>query len=271
MYQYSELLPENEGKYVVYKIIPADPSVHITVFKRWAYGNPLYWETSWQSSTVQPCVEIYGRLPYATDLGAGSNQRGFSMRLVHRDIRDCKPTILNQLFAFEYALECIEFKGWDTSAVTDISSMFDSCISLKSLDLSNLDLSNIAEGMTTFCRFCTSLEEINFTNTKLNGESFYLIISTIPTNRNFKRIITDNMDVSAITSTRLDYLFADNGGMIIGNSMDKIDLSFLNNIQISGTSMAYCFSYCALASEIKVGSNWDTSNITDMRALCYGC
>ena len=76
---------------------------------------------------------------------------------------------------FEYFTELIEVEGiqyLDTSQVTDMSSMFRSCNSLESLDLSTFDTSKVTSMENMFTR-CGALTELNLQNfTTQNVTSF---------------------------------------------------------------------------------------------------
>jgi surface protein len=66
-------------------------------------------------------------------------------------------TSMSTMFYSCNSLTSLDVSGWDTSAVTSMSSMFYSCNSLTSLDVSNWDFSKVttasnASGMFRYCR-----------------------------------------------------------------------------------------------------------------------
>ena len=65
----------------------------------------------------------------------------------------------------------VSFKGSNTSKVTDMSYMFNSCSVLKSLDLSNFDTSNVTimSSMFTSCINLKSLDLSNFNTSKVTS------------------------------------------------------------------------------------------------------
>ena len=69
------------------------------------------------------------------------------------------------------SLRSIDLSGLDTSNVTDMSDMFRGCSSLASLDLSSFDTSNVQgmSGMFSGCSSLTSLDLSNFNTSKVNN------------------------------------------------------------------------------------------------------
>ena len=75
---------------------------------------------------------------------------------------------MSHMFNFCISLISLDLSNFDTSQVTDMSSMFSSCFSLISLDLSNFDTSLVTDKKYMFssCSTLTSLDLTNF-NTSL--------------------------------------------------------------------------------------------------------
>ena len=126
----------------------------------------------------------------------------------------------------------ISFDNFDTSLVTDMSYMFNSCDQLTSLDLSKFNTSNVTnmEGMFNACfslDTITGLENLNTSN------------------------VTNMMD-----------MFRD------CNSLSSLDLSNWDTSNV--TDMNTMFENCNSLSSLDL-SNWDTSNVTDMRSMFSGC
>ena len=65
----------------------------------------------------------------------------------------------------------IDLSGWDTSNITDMSSMFKDCISLTSLDVSGFDTSKVTSMNNMFnnCSFLTSLDVSGFDTSKVTN------------------------------------------------------------------------------------------------------
>ena len=121
-------------------------------------------------------------------------------------------------------LTTLDLKNLDTSNVTDMNYMFGECISLETIDVSNF---NTSKATNIRCMFynCSNLEEID----------------------------VSNFDVSSVKN--FEYVFyACIQANIIG--VEKWNTS-------SGTSMKSMFYKCASTPHFDL-SGWDTSNVTDM-------
>ncbi len=71
-------------------------------------------------------------------------------------------------------LETVDFSGFDSSQVTDMSGMFHGCSSLKSLDLSNFNTGNVTNmrGMFNNCYALTSVDVSKFDTTKVTDMGY---------------------------------------------------------------------------------------------------
>lgn len=97
-----------------------------------------------QSPMLQPCVEIYGRLPYYTSAAYEGKFQNYNLK--HAYLLDMTSlTNLREMFRYCYILEKIDgMETWDTSAVTDMCYMFADCRSLTSLSgIEDFDVTNV--------------------------------------------------------------------------------------------------------------------------------
>ena len=115
--------------------------------------------------------------------------------------------------------------------LTDINFMFYQCKTLKSIDLSNFNCSNVDNMSYMFC-YCQSLTSINFSN--INTENV----------KNMSRMF--------------NYCQA----------IKKIDLSHFNTSKVA--SMKFMFCHCDTLNEINV-SNFNTKNVLDMNSMFNSC
>ena len=121
---------------------------------------------------------------------------------------------------------------FDTSVVTDMSSMFFDCYSLEELDLSSLDVSSVVD-MHDMYLSCGSLKAIKF------GEKF---------------------DTSHVT---------DMSSMFYGcEELTTIDLSSFSTYNV--TNMNSMFRDCVKLASLDL-SSFDTSHVTDMKNMFAGC
>ena len=90
------------------------------------------------------------------------------------------------------------FKGSDTSKVTDMSSMFNDCNGLTSLDLSNFNTSNVTNMRNMFndCTNLTSLDVSNFNTSKVTDMS-----SMFDSCSNLTSLTLSGWDMSKVTDT----------------------------------------------------------------------
>ena len=120
----------------------------------------------------------------------------------------------------------------DTSKVTNMSRMFESCQGLTSLDLSNFDTSKVTDISGMF-NHCDSLTSITF---------------------------GDNFNTSNVTNM---------GGMFNAcNSLTSLDFSNFDTSKF--TDMQYMFYQCNGLTSLDL-SNFNTSKVTNMSRMFYAC
>ena len=131
------------------------------------------------------------------------------------------------LFSYNTELKSINFTNFDTSKVTNMSSMFDDCNSLTSLDLSSFNTSQVTYMYQMFynCSKLTSLDLSNFDTSKV---------------------------------TYMYYMFCG------CSSLTSLDLSSFDTSQV--TNMSGMFLYCNFLTNLDL-SNFDTSKVTNMSAM----
>ena len=90
-----------------------------------------------------------------------------------------------------------KLKGLDTSNVTSMNYMFDSCSSLTSLDLSSFNTSNVTimNNMFNKCSSLTSLDLSNFNTSKVTDMSFMFSYC-----RSLTSLDLSNFDMSKVTN-----------------------------------------------------------------------
>ncbi len=151
----------------------------------------------------------------------------------------------------------IDLSALDTSEVTDMSDMFDSCSSLTSLDVSKFDTSKVTNmrGMFASCSSLTSLDVSNFDTsnvTDMNGMFYHCSSLT--------NLDVSNFDTSEVTNM---------GAMFSGcGSLLSLDLSNFDTSKV--TSMYFMFRECSSLTNLDV-SNFDTSEVTNMDGMFDSC
>ena len=131
---------------------------------------------------------------------------------------------------FHENTEMIEAPYFDTSNVTDMSYMFNNCIALKSLDVSNFDTSKVTN-MSAMFQNCIALKSLD----------------------------VSNFDTSNVTN--MYAMFQDCG------ALTSLDLSGWDTSKV--TNMNSMFKGCSALTSLDV-SGWDTSNVTDMNRMFNG-
>ena len=128
-------------------------------------------------------------------------------------------------------LNKIDLSGWDTSDITDMSKMFNSCYFLKSLDVSGFNTSKVTNMSNMFnsCWEIKSLDVSGFNTSKV---------------------------------TNMSYMF--NGC----SSLTSLDLSNWNTSKV--TNMSYMFNGCSSLTSLDL-SNWNTASVTNMSRMFNGC
>ena len=134
-------------------------------------------------------------------------------------------------FAYFNKMTSIDLSALDTSEVTNMSSMFDSCYDLTNLDLRNFDTSKVTDMSKMFS------DSMGLTSLDVN-----------------------KFDTSNVTT--MSYMFSD------CYSLTSLDVRNFDTSNV--TDMSYMFDYCNGLTSLDV-SNFDTSQVTDMSWMFYEC
>ena len=154
-----------------------------------------------------------------------------------------------------------EIKGiqyLNTSVVTNMSSMFQSCSSLESLDLRSFNTANVTN-MSSMFLLCSSLESLDLGS--FNTEEVTSMSSMFQSCSSLQ-----SLDLSSFNTESVAYM-----GSMFNNSssLETLDLSSFNTENV--TSMGYMFNLCSALKTILVGSGWNVDNVTyynDMFSRC---
>ena len=145
----------------------------------------------------------------------------------------------------------------NTSEVTDMSSMFQNCSSLTTLDLSNFNTSQVTNMASMFrsCSKLTSLDLSSFDTSQVTGmgSMFYNC-------SNLTSLDLSNFDTSQVTNMASMFRSC--------SKLTSLDLSSFDTSQVTG--MAYMFRGCSSLTSLDL-SNFNTSNVNDMSYMFYDC
>ena len=166
-------------------------------------------------------------------------------------------TDMTSMFAYCSSLQTVNVDGWDTSNVKNMDDMFCCCESLKNLDLNSWDTSNV-ESMFGMFQVCLSLEDLQIGNwitssVKNMGWMFHEC-------KALTSLDVSKWDTSAVTD--MSTMFA------ACESLKMLDVSKWNTANV--TDMESTFGACYALEALDV-SKWDTSNVTKMENMFYGC
>ena len=144
----------------------------------------------------------------------------------------------------------LDLSNFDTSRVTDMSSMFSNMFNLTSLNLSNFDTSRVTDMNSMFRNMfnLTSLNLSNFNTSKVTNMygMFYGMY-------NLTMLDLSNFDTSKVTD--MEYMFS---GM---SNLTSLNLSNFDTSKV--TDMKYMFNGMYNLTTLDL-SNFDTSKVTDM-------
>ena len=200
-----------------------------------------------------------------------------------RGFNTSKVINMNSMFSYCEHLTELDLRSFNTSNVTDMNSMFAYCYSLKELDLSSFDTSRVTDMNGMFC-YCCSLENpdlSSFDTSKVTDMCSMFYSCDCLTNLNLR-----SFDTSRVTN--MQYMFSG------CNNFETLDLSSfdtsratdmngmfsgcekLTELDLTGfvtskvTDMNSMFSRCEKLTELDL-SSFDTSSVTGMTAMFSGC
>ena len=188
----------------------------------------------------------------------------------------------SKMFYYLSNLTSVDFKGLDTSGVTDMSTMFGSCTRLTSLDLSGFDTSNVTD-MSEMFYYCSSLASLNLssfnTSNVTDMNSMFCMCSAL-TELDVSRFNTSrvtNMQFMFYVCSKLTELdlkkfdtanVTNTSYMFYGCAFTELDLSSFRTPCV--TNMEYMFYNCSRMKTLNI-SGFDTSSVVDMGCMFQSC
>ena len=194
------------------------------------------------------------------------------------------PTTTSKWFYCCSSLKEIEgIKNLNTDSVTDMSSMFESCESLTSLNLSSFNTAKVTDmsSMFEFCESLTSLDVSSFNTAKVTdmyrmfnfcARLTSLDLSSFNTANvtNMRNMFSNcdwftSLDVSSFNTakvTDMSYMF------MCCRWLTSLDLSSFNTAKV--TDMSSMFEFCESLTSLGV-SSFSTANVTSMNHMFSNC
>ena len=188
------------------------------------------------------------------------------------DKRTIKSVIFDKSFN-EYALTSLKgffqecgnletISGLDylnTENVTDMSNMFNNCIILPSLDLSNFNTAKVTN-MSCMFKNCKELSSLNL------SESFNTVNVTNMSSMFYGCSQLSSLALSNFNTEKVKFM----PSMFYGcNKLSSLDLSNFNTENV--TDMSYMFSGCQKLSSLTLSESFNTVNVTNMSTMFNGC
>ena len=167
------------------------------------------------------------------------------------------PDDSSNLFGYSQLLESIDLDNVDTSNVTDMQGMFYWCSSLRSLEVSCFDTGNVTNMENMFFR-CENITSLDVSG--LNTENVTNMHSMFQRCKNLTSLDVSGFDTKKVTDMR--NMFCD------CNSLRSLDVSSFDTGNV--TDMQAIFSSCSALTSLDV-SGFDTGNVTDMRGMFHNC
>ena len=174
---------------------------------------------------------------------------------------DARPTSTRYWF---YGMENLEsvvgIENLNTSEVTDMTSMFQSCFKLQHLDLSHFNTDNLVN-MTRMFQGCVMLESLDlssFNTANVTGENMDWLFALCT---NLSSVDVSNFNTSRVTS--LWSMFFQCG------NLTQLDLTSFDTHQVTRTTTM--FQGCTKLVTVYAGEGWDMSNVTTHPAMFAGC
>ena len=162
-------------------------------------------------------------------------------------------TNMSSMFSGKRNLTTLNLSNFNTSKVTAMNEMFNGMRSLTTLNLSSFDTSNVTNMSSMFSgmRNLTTLNLSNFDTSKVTDMSYMFNGMS-----NLTTLNLSNFDTSKVTY--MEYMFA---GM---SNLTTLNLSNFDTSNV--TDMSYMFNSVSNFATLNL-SNFNTSKVRDMRAM----
>jgi surface protein len=154
--------------------------------------------------------------------------------------------------------EVISIKNLKTDKVTNMRSMFSTCVSLERLDLSSFDTRNVTD-MSCMFMDCSSLKYLDLSS--FNTSKVTSMYSMFVNCNSLEGLDVSNFDTKNVSS--MNYVFLGCA------ALRSLDISSFNTSKV--TDMFQMFKNCKSLREIYVGDGWNTSRVTNSYEMLDNC
>ena len=154
-------------------------------------------------------------------------------------------------------LKELNISSFDTSKVTNMAAMFEYCFNVPELDLRHFDTSKVTDmrSMFKYCYNTTNIDVSNFDTSKVTdmSEMFYDCTGI------------DNLDVSSFDTSKVTNMYS------MFNGCEKLTSLDVSNFDTSQVTNMWC-TFQNLKNLLNLDvSRFDTSKVTNMRGMFNGC
>ena len=172
-------------------------------------------------------------------------------------------TDMSSMFSYCDVLTNLDISSFNTSNVTNMGGMFAGCRVLTSLDVSRFNTSNVTNmgSMFSDCRGLTSLDVSNFNTSNVTNMSRMFYGASVVTSLNLSNFNTINV-------TDMSYMFSHNPNSSEPMSLTSLNVSNFNTSSV--TNMSRMFYGCVGLTNLDV-SSFNTSNVTNMECMFGAC
>ncbi len=159
-------------------------------------------------------------------------------------------TQMHSMFSSCKSLTTLDLSSFNTSKVTDMSAMFQICQKLTSLNISSFDTSNVTSMsyMFNYCEKLTSINVGSFNTAKVTNMSMMF-----DNCNSLSSIDLSSFNTSSVTDMRSMFDYC--------NNLTMLDLRSFNTSRV--TDMRQMFAYCSKLMRIKISSTWSIESVTN--------
>ena len=240
-------------------------------------GNGYYSVTIGQDGGVTANVDsryLFANIGYSVASGTEVKIEGLE------NLDTSNVTSMVCMFDSCRGLTSLDVSKFDTSKVTDMRLMFNNCTELMSLDLSNFNTSNVTNMGSMFSNCCnksTSLDLSSFDTRNVTNMSSMFYYCEELTSLDLSKFDTSKVTGMSSMFEGCNKLTSLDVSNFNTSNVTNMDCMFgfckgLNNLEVSNfntskvTNMSYMFSTCWGLTSLDL-SKFDTSNVTDMSCM----
>ena len=200
------------------------------------------------------CEGIFGFFKYGNDGKYTSNLTQINF---NDNFNTSKVTNMQEMFNSCIKLINLDVSKFNTTNVNSMGEIFVNCYSLTNVNLTNFDTRNVTNIWNFFAN-CYKLETVDLSsfdtaNVTNMGAMFYCCKAL------------SNIDISNFNTSKVARMFS----VFLGcRSLISLDLSNLNTSNV--TNMRDMFQFCSSLTSLDL-SNFNTSKVTDMNGMFSGC